>query len=332
MTQLALLLILLAPLVDASNAGRTADATGGKFTVILWKDPVNIESRDLFYGSGGKSHQPHGELTFIKEDTGGSNPKYVVKDASGVKWKIKLGTEARPETVAARFVWAAGYFADEDYFLPKVVIKNVPTNLKRGRKLFAHDGTVHDVRFERPSADEKAGIWRWRHQPFRDTREFNGLRVLMAVINNWDLKDVNNGVYERPGEHDTPQRIYMVTDLGATFGSAGRRICIQSSKGNLPEYERSKFIRKIKSEEVDFNVPARPTLLLSFRLNIFYRLRMTWIGHHIPREDARWMGRILGRLSPKQIRDAFRAAAYDAGTVEAFARVVEDRIAQLNEL
>ena len=34
-----------------------------------------------------------------------------------MKWKIKLGDEARPETVATRFLWAAGYFADEDYYL-----------------------------------------------------------------------------------------------------------------------------------------------------------------------------------------------------------------------
>jgi hypothetical protein len=29
------------------------------------------------------------------------------------------------------------------------------------------------------------------------TREFNGLRVMMALINNWDLKANNNSVYDR---------------------------------------------------------------------------------------------------------------------------------------
>ena len=54
-------------------------------------------------------------MTFVDEDLKGSNPKFVVRDAAGVKWKIKLGTEARPETAATRLVWAVGYSADEDY-------------------------------------------------------------------------------------------------------------------------------------------------------------------------------------------------------------------------
>ena len=60
--------------------------------------------------------QPHGTFTFLKEDRKGSNPKFDVQDENGVKWKVKLGSEARPETVASRLVWAVGYFANEDYF------------------------------------------------------------------------------------------------------------------------------------------------------------------------------------------------------------------------
>ena len=52
--------------------------------------------------------------------------------------------------------------------------------------------------FERkPDGEEKVGIWRWKDNPFTGRREFNGLRVMMAVMNNWDLKDVNNAVYSR---------------------------------------------------------------------------------------------------------------------------------------
>ena len=36
-----------------------------------------------------------------------------------MKWRVKLGVEARPETVASRLVWAVGYYANEDYFLPE---------------------------------------------------------------------------------------------------------------------------------------------------------------------------------------------------------------------
>src|SRR5580698_6295099 len=78
---------------------------------VLWRDPVDIASRDLIYGPGGAKDQPRDPFVFVKEDTSGTNPKFVITDANGVKWKLKLGEEARPETAASRLVWAAGYFA-----------------------------------------------------------------------------------------------------------------------------------------------------------------------------------------------------------------------------
>ena len=41
---------------------------------------------------------------------------------------------------------------------------------------------------------EEAATWSWHDNPFVGTREFNGLKVMMALVNNWDLKDVNNRV------------------------------------------------------------------------------------------------------------------------------------------
>ena len=64
----------------------------------------------------------------------------------------------------------------------------------------------------------------------------------------------------------------------------------------------------------------------------FKRLKMRWLGRDIPLEDAKWMGRLLSRLSPQQLRDAFHAAGYAGEASEASARVVETRIANLNAL
>src|SRR5262249_32291847 len=155
--------------------------------------------------------------TFVEEDLGGSNPKLVVRDRDGVKWKVKLGGEARPETVASRLVWAVGYFTNQDYFLPEIRIENPPRRLHRGQKLVRPDGSIRNVRLKRhPKGEEKIGEWQWRRNPFTGTRELNGLRVMMALINNWDLKDKNNTVYEENdravSEH--PTFVYMVSDLG----------------------------------------------------------------------------------------------------------------------
>ena len=52
---------------------------------------------------------------------------------------------------------------------------------------------MHNARLKRYlEGEEKNGTWKWKDNPFTGTREFNGLRVMMALINNWDLKDVNN--------------------------------------------------------------------------------------------------------------------------------------------
>ena len=49
---------------------------------------------------------------------------------------------------------------------------------------------AHGARLKRDPDDlKKLGIWQWKNNPLQGTREFNGLRTLMAVINNWDLKD-----------------------------------------------------------------------------------------------------------------------------------------------
>jgi hypothetical protein len=105
------------------------------------------------------------------------------------------------------------------------------------------------------------------------------------------------------------------------------------SKGNLTSFSHSKFVSKVTDDDVDFKFPTRPALIDVFDLPDFIgRLRLRWIGKHIPRADARWIGQLLAQLSPDQVRDAFRSAGYTPREVEGFTRVVEERIAELNRL
>jgi hypothetical protein len=302
---------------------------------VLWREPTDLESRDLFYGIGGSKHVPRpGPFRFIKEDLDGSNPKYLVRDDAGVKWKIKLGPEAKPEVAATRLVWAVGYFTNEDYFLPEVRVLDLPAELHRGKKLFTPDGTVRDVRFKREGKDEaKGGPWKWKRDPFTGGREFNGLRVLMALINNWDVKDVNNSIYQKEDEASgNLEEIYMVTDLGASFGTPGF-VRGDRARGYLQSYSHSKFIIKTTGDYVSFATPARPALaVLVNPFDYMYRMRLRWVGRKIPRSDAKWIGSILARLSPDQVREAFRAAGYSQPEVDGYAEIIENRIAALNDL
>ena len=340
----ALALFLAAALATLPAVGRAkkkdkADPAIREITApkrdSLWRNPIDLTSRNLFYGPGGKEHEPHGAFTFIKEDLDGTNPKFVVRDGDGVKWKVKLGDEARPETAAARIVWAAGYYANEDYFLPSIHVIEL-SHLKRGQKFVEADGTVRNVRLKRYlKGEEKIGNWSWRDGPFAGTRELNGLRVMMALIDNWDLTEENNVIYsEKPDEvSDRPSRIYLVSDLGSTFGTPGLTWPMQKARGNVQTYSHSEFIRTLRPDYVDFGSPRRDSLFfLATPHEYSEKLHLQWIGKHIPRDDARWLGQLLVQLSPDQIRDAFRAAGYSPEQVEGFTTAVRGRIVELATL
>jgi hypothetical protein len=314
------------PGTTASRSVETARRSPSGF----WRAPNDIRTRDLFYGAGGKSHSPGKTLTFLREDSGGSNPKFDVRDENGTKWKVKLGEEAQPETVASRLVWAVGYYVDEDYFLSEAHIGNLPAHLRRGANLVHSGGIIRNLRLERAEkARTKEGSWPWRNGPAYGTRELNGLRVMMALINNWDLKDENNTSFQK-GDGGS---IYEVSDLGATFGTNGVQLIKKNAKGNIQSFERSKFITKVTPEYVDFATPSLPSLPYIFNpFQYGRRARLRWIGRHVDRADAKWIGGILGPPSPAQLGDAFRAAGYSKPEIDAFTSVIQKRIAQLNAL
>ena len=256
----------------------------------------------------------------------GTSPKFDVEDEKGVEWKVKLGEEPQAETAATRLLWAAGYFVDEDYYLADFKVQGL-SKLHRGEKLMSDDGTVHHARLERHIKNvKKLGNWDWFHNQCGPAKELNGLRVMMAFVNNWDLKTVNNEVEEVSGE-----RRCMVTDMGATFGKTGNTFV--RSKSVEKDYANSDFIAKVTPEYVDFVMHSRPSFLAAINIpNERTRGRMEEITKHIPLADARWLGQRLASLSVDQIQDCFRAAGYTPEEVEGYAKTVQDRIAALNAL
>jgi hypothetical protein len=295
---------------------------------VLWRDPGEMASLNLLYGAGGQEHAPdsNGVFTFLKEDLQATSPKFDVRDERGVEWKVKLDEEPQSETAATRFLWAAGFFVDEDYYLPEFRLTGDLSKLRRGRNFITRDGKVKRARFERKIREvEKLGGWDWFSNPFVGTREFNGLRTMVSFLNDWDLKAENNSVYTIAGEHR-----YLVSDVGATFGRTGS---LAGSQSSPRDYAASKFILRTTPELVDFELRGRPFFLLAIDIPHYVeRSRMEAITRRIPRVDAQWIGHRLAMLSPEQIRDGFRSAGYTPEEVEAFTQVVRKRIAALDAL
>jgi hypothetical protein len=288
-------------------------AGAANLPAVIWRDPGDVASLNLLYGAGGQAHapDPKGKFIFVKEDMQATSPKFDVTDEQGVEWKVKLGQEPQSETAATRFLWAAGYFVDEDYYLAEFKVTGMP-KLHRGGNFVSADGTVHKARLERKSKEEKKlGNWGWFDNPFLNQRELNGLRVMMSLLNNWDLKEVNNSIYEVNRE-----RRYVVSDAGATLGNTGN--VMTRSKSEPKGYASSKFLEKAAPDFVDFALHARSD--------------MEKVTRHIPRADAKWLGQRLAMLSEEQVRDCFRAAGYTPDEVTIYAQAVQKRIAELNAL
>ena len=89
-------------LAQGKRKGKKVVPTGRP---VLWKNPGNLGSRDLFLGPGGAEMRPDTtRLTFIKEETGGYSPKVRVRDGRGREWVAKLGKEAQSETASVRLL------------------------------------------------------------------------------------------------------------------------------------------------------------------------------------------------------------------------------------
>jgi hypothetical protein len=295
-------------------------------TVALWRDWGDVAALDLLNGPGGIEHQPGTSFKFIKETIGGTSPKFEVEDENGARWKVKLGHEAKSETAATRLVWAAGYNADEDYYRPQIRVQGMKP-LSRGKEYVSDGGIVREARLERQDGRKKLINWSWYTNPFVGTREFNGLRVMMALINNWDLKENNNDVYDAGG----PEGRHVISDLGASFGRTGNSFA--RSRGVMKDYVETKFVKKVTPKDVDLVMHSRPFFLTIFNFPYYRtRTRMESVTKHIPLADARWLGNRLGQLSPEQIRNCFRAAGFSPEEVEGYAKVVMQRIEALKKL
>ncbi len=296
---------------------------------MIWQDPGDIRSRDLFYGPGGKDGLPQAPYHFEGEDLKGNSPKFDVKDARDKKWKVKVGAEARPEIVASRLLWAVGYFANYNYFVNDLRVDGLPKQLSRGQQYVDKAGEIFQARLQRkPGKDHKP--WNWKDNPFYGTREFNGLRVMMALLNNWDLKDDNNAYYD---DEKSGLRIYYVSDVGSTFGTTGKSYSDEASKNNFEAYRNSKFLAHVHDDRVSFDFPTHPAFYHVFNVPYFvHGMKNEWIGHDIPRKDAKWIGGLLAQLTPQQINDAFRAAGYTPEQIEQYSSVLRQRIDALAKL
>lgn len=302
---------------DKGDTNQSATVSDRETRNVMWSEPTDIESRDLFYGEGGAEGAPdsNGKFTFEKRVSSGTSEKIHVRDDKGRQWTVKFGPEAKPETSASRIVWAAGYHVDQDYFVKRTHIE--------GRGGF----DVWDVRFERrDDGTKEVGLWSWHANPFLGTRELQGLKVIMALLNNWDLKTDNNKIIRasKKSGGDRDAQIYYIADVGGTLGSTGSFFTKFPGFGNAPAgtkgdpdaFAGQAFIDGVQNGQVVFHYKGKDPKALE----------------GVTVENARWMGDLLGRLSDKQLADAFRAGGFTDSEIITYVKATRARINKLKNL
>jgi hypothetical protein len=273
---------------------------------IMW-EKVNIPQRDLYYGPGGREMQPDlSKITFIREEKGGHNKKYRIKDGAGRVWVAKLGREAQPETVAVRMLWALGYKTEINYLVPTITI---PTK-----------GTFKNVRLEgRPENIERLGNWNWKNNPFMKTNEFQGLKIMMVLLKNWDIIEINNNILGTIGRSGRELH-YIVGDLGRTFGRLGNNnfpifYRLGRTTGRPNHYAKSILVREVEDGKIELS----------------YKGKLRGIFKDITVSNGRWLADLLLQLDDRQIEDAFRAANYSPAEIDIYKRAVKAKITELDE-
>ena len=224
----------------SAEAKTSKKKTVPRGTPVMWSAPDDISSRDLYLGPGGTAMKPNlRRVRFIKEETGGYSKKFRIRDAAGRVWVAKVGNESQAETAAVRLVWAAGYETEINYLVPRLTI--------RGK------GTFENVRLEaRPKAEKRLEEWKWEENAFVGKPELQGLKTMMLLLSNWDIKDSNNQIIQVKG---TSKLRYIVSDLGATFGKTGNLPVLwrfTRSRNKPEDYEKAKFIEGVKGNIVNF--------------------------------------------------------------------------------
>ncbi len=137
----------------------------------------------------------------------------------------------------------------------------------------------------------------------------------MRVLNNWDLLDRNNSLYEFAAPRDGARRWFVVIDLGASLGKAYGLESYHSGTRNDPaHFEQQGFLEGIDDDGyVDFDELGK------WHRDLFGRLTPA---------DVRWTCERLARLTPRQWNDAFRAAGYDEASAARFIAQLQKRIAE----
>jgi hypothetical protein len=319
-----LLLLLVTAITAAAQNQYKADRAMVQAArpAVLWRAPGNISMENWTCGSAGCDHVPAPPFQFLKEDTEGTFPKLMVKDAKGRTWSVKFGGKAIPESFCSRFVTAMGYLVEPSYFVARGKLEHVE-RLHRARSFVKPDGAMRRARFQLRDPKEldfvKGGAWSLADNPFRGTHEFAGLRVLLMLLSNWDAKDsrqgeeeANTAIFRVPGAQ--PEFEYSFFDWGSSLGRWGHLMRRTRSDCSGFADDTRNFITGVQGNVVGFGYSGKHEEDVKAGITV---------------DDLRWLVPYLGRITDEEIRAGLTASGATPRQTTCWAESLRNRIQQV---
>jgi hypothetical protein len=273
----------------------------------LWKEPANIGAQDLFNGPWGADRAPDPRAVYkLKElKHTGVNLGMTVEDPQGREWSVKqpfpggLDSEAPVEVVVSRILSAIGYPQPPVYYLPAFTLQDdLGRRVEVGGRFRLKDDSLKEI-----------GLWDWADNPFVGSKPYQGLIVLLMMFNSTDLKNSNNSLYEHKAG-DLVEHWYVTRDVGSALGDTNR---MAPRKNHADSFEQMPFILGVNNGFVEFAYTGWYKNLVDQRITV---------------DDVTWISERLGRLSDRQLQDAFRAAGYEPDVASRFIAKLKEKIQQ----
>jgi hypothetical protein len=313
-----------------SGVKPTKDETGVEPEAILWIDPGDPSLRDFENGIGGSESRPEPPFQFVDEDRSGTSSKINVTDGRGRSWNVKWGREVSASVFCTRLVWACGYFTEPEYFIASGRIEGVK-GLKRAGSHISHDGSFKRARFQLRSDTPKfveGRSWTWAENPFVGTRQFQGLKILMLLLSNWDGKDArdfvdggsrmdsNLGIFldELTGK---PRYFYADDDWGASLGKWGGTLTWTKWDCKGFADQTSDFVKQKKNGELKWGYDGKHEKDLTSDISV---------------ADVQWLLQYLGRITDEQIRRGLESSGASPKDTQCYVEALSERIEKLKRI
>jgi len=279
--------------------------------------------RDWECTFAGCDHAPAPPFRFLKNETGGTTAKIAAQDAKGHTYSVKFGAKVVPESFASRFVAALGYTVEPSYYVGPGRIEGVP-RIHLVSSYVKRDGSFARARFQLRDLRElefvKNSAWSLVDNPFTGSHQLAGLRTLLMLLSNWDIKDVRNGQESantavfRSSAGGRPELLYSFFDWGDTLGRWGGLMHRTRSDCSGFALETPEFIQGVRHGHVEWGYSGKRTADTTRGITV---------------EDLRWVSPYLARITDTEIRTGLKASGATDRQTACWAGALEDRMRQI---